>query len=119
MNDSTAGTLRKLRDGAGGTVGAFLWDASLTNGLANGVPDRFLGKPVYTDSNVAAQGSDAKSIAFGAFSAYYIRNVGNPVVESDASRYFDTDEIGFRAKIRTDADLIDTTALNALHQAVS
>jgi HK97 family phage major capsid protein len=118
MNDSTAGTLRKLRDGAGGTVGAFLWQPSLTQGIIGGQPDRLLDKPVYTDPNVAAAGSNAKTVAFGDMSAYYVRTVGNPVIESDASRYFDTDQIGFRGKWRVDGDLIDTAAVNVIKQSV-
>lgn len=119
MKDSTAGTLRKLRDGAGGTVGAFLWEPSLTSGLVNGTPDRLFGFPVYTDSNIAAQGSAAKSIAFGDLSSFYIRIVGNPTVERDDSVGFATDEAWFRAKIRTDSDLIDTTAMNLIYQVVA
>ena len=118
MLDSTAGTLRKLRDGAGGTVGAFLWEPSLTSGIKDGTPDRLLGFPVYTDSNVAAQGSNAKVVAFGDFSSYYIRTVGNVVIESDSSRYFDTDQTGVRGKWRVDSDLIDSSALNVLKQSV-
>ncbi len=118
MNDSTAGTIRKLRDGAGGTIGAFLWEPSLTSGIINGTPDRLLGKPVYVDSNVAAAGSNAKTVAFGAMNAYYVRSVGNPVLESDNSRYFDTDQIGYRVKTRVDGDLIDTAAVNAIKQSV-
>ena len=118
MNDSTAGTLRKLRDGAGGTVGAFLWQPSLTQGIIGGQPDRLLDKPVYTDPNVQAAGSNNKTVAFGDMSAYYVRTVGNPVIESDASRYFDTDQIGFRGKWRVDGDLIDTAAVNILKQSV-
>lgn len=119
MNDSTAGTIRKLRDGAGGTVGAFIWEPSLTNGIQNGQPDRLLGKPVYTDSNVAAQGSANKTIAFGDMSAFYIRHVGNPVIESDSSVGFDSDETHFRGKWRVDSDLIDSNAINVIRQSVS
>jgi HK97 family phage major capsid protein len=119
MNDSTAGTLRKLRDGAGGTIGAFLWQPSLTNGIINGQPDRLLDKPVYTDPNVSAAGSANKTVAFGDMSAYYVRTVGNPVIESDSSRYFDTDQVGFRGKWRVDGDLIDTSAVNVIRQVVA
>jgi HK97 family phage major capsid protein len=119
MKDSSAGVFRKLRDGAGGTVGAFLWEPSLFNGIQTGTPDRLFGDPVYRDPNVAAMGSDAKTVAYGDFSAYYIRTVGNVVVERDDSRYFDTDQVAFRGKWRVDGDLIDTTAVNALHQAVT
>lgn len=118
MRDSTAGTIRKLRDGAGGTIGAVLWEPSLTNGLVNGTPDRLLGFPVFTDANVAAQGSNAKALAFGDMSAYYIRQVGNPVIESDASYAFDKDLTTFRAKWRVDGDLIDVDAVTVVLQNV-
>lgn len=118
MNDSTAGTIRKLRDGGGGTIGAVLWEPSLTNGLVNGTPDRLLGYPVFTDVNVAAQGSNARTLAFGDMSAYYIRQVGNPVIEADSSFGFNTDLTYFRAKWRVDGDLIDTNAVSVLRQNV-
>lgn len=120
MRDSTAGTLRKIRDNAlaGGTSGAVMWEPSLTNGLVNGVPDRLLGFPVYTGAYVASLGSNNKIIGFGDFSAYYIRTVGNIMLESDASRYFDTDQTGFRGKWRIDGDLIDATAFNILKRSV-
>lgn len=118
MKDSTAGTLRKVRDGAGGTIGAFLWEPSLTNGLVNGQPDRLFGKPVYIDSNIAAAGSNNKVVAFGDLSAFYIRVAGQTQIERSDERYFDTDEVGFRGQIRVDSDLIDATAINALVQTV-
>lgn len=116
MRDSTAGTLRKLRDNAlaAGTSGAFLWEPSLTNGLVNGVPDRLFGFPVYTGAYVASLGSNNKIIGFGDFSAYYIRTVGNILLDSDGSRYFDTDQTGFRGKWRIDGELVDTTAFNVM-----
>lgn len=118
MRDLTAGVLRKLRDGEGGTVGAVLWEPSLTAGIQNGQPDRLLGFPVYTDPNVASLASNAKVIAFGDFSAYYVRTVGAIQLESDTSRYFDTDEVGFRGKWRVDGDCIDTTAYNIIKRSV-
>lgn len=119
MNDSTAGTLRKLRDGAGGTVGAFLWEASLFNGIQNDTPDRLLGKPVYTDPNVSAAGSANYTIAFGDVSAYYVRQVGSPVIERDDSVKFAEDQAAFRAKWRVDGDLVDANALVKVYQHVT
>ena len=116
MRRATAGSLRKLRDGAGGTVGAVLWEPSLTAGIQDGEPDRLLGFPVYTDPNVAAQGSAAKALWFGDFSSYYIRQVGNVVIERSTDFAFDTDETAFRAKHRVDGDIIDTNAGIVSHQ---
>jgi HK97 family phage major capsid protein len=118
MADSSAGTIRKLRDGAGGTIGAVLWEPSLTNGLVNGTPDRLLGYPVFTDPNVAAAGSNARTLAFGDMSAYYVRQVGNPTIEADASFGFDKDLTTFRAKWRVDGDLIDVDAVTVVLQNV-
>ena len=118
MHDSTAGTIRKLRDGAGGTVGAFLWEPSLTAGLQTGQPDRFLGSPVFSDLNCASAGSNAILATYGDFSEYVIRTVGNPVIEADASRYFDTDEVGYRGKWRVGGNHRQVGYLNTLVQNV-
>jgi HK97 family phage major capsid protein len=118
MHDLTAGAIRQMRDGAGGTLGAALWQPSLFQGMMGGQPDKLLGFPVFTDPNVASIASNAKILAFGDFSAYYLRTVGNPVIETDSSRYFDTDEIGFRGKWRVDGDYIDLTAVTLLKNSV-
>lgn len=54
MRDSTTATSRKIRDGAGGTIGQFVWQPSTAAGLPGGEPDRLLGYPVWSSSNVAA-----------------------------------------------------------------
>ena len=118
MRDSVAGTVRKLRDGAGGTVGAFLWQPSLTQGVISGTPDRFLGDPVYTDANCAAAGSNAILATYGDFSEYVIRTVGNPVIETDSSVYFASDATAFRGKWRVGGAHTAISHLNVLRQAV-
>ncbi len=117
MADVTAGTIRRYRDGVGGTVGAFLWEPSLTNGLQNGTPDRFLGSPVYTDPNCSS-GTNVTIAAYGMPSEYIFRHVGNPAVEADTSVGFKSDSTFFRAKWRVDGDHRDVTAINLLKQTV-
>ena len=118
MRDSVAGTVRKLRDGGAGTVGAFLWEPSLTSGLKDGTPDRFLGSPVYTDVNCGAAGSGSVLATYGDFSTYVIRTVGNPVIERDDSVYFASDAAAFRGKWRVGGNHRRVGALNNLRQAV-
>tara|TARA_R110000868_G_scaffold11803_1_gene57601 strand:- start:63 stop:1352 length:1290 start_codon:yes stop_codon:yes gene_type:complete len=118
MRDAVAGTVRKLRDGAGGTVGAFLWQPSLTQGIITGQPDRFLGYPVFTDPNMATAGSNATLAVFGDFSEYVVRTVGNPVIERDDSVYFAADAIGFRGKWRVGGAHTAKGHLNTLVQNV-
>lgn len=119
MRDATAGAIRRIRADGGGTIGQYLWEPSLTNGLQNGQPDRLLGYPVYTDPNVASLASNARIAAFGDFSAYYVRTVGNVQIDSSTERYFDTDQTGFRGRWRVDGDWIDLTAAVLLKNSVS
>ena len=115
----TVAVLRKMRDGAGGTQGQFLWQPSQQYGLIPGEPDRFLGDPVYSDPNVASMASDAKIGYYGDWTAFYIRDVGTFRIERSDDIYFDKNQVAFRGIWRTDSDLIDTTAINTLHQVVT
>ncbi len=118
MNRLTAGTLRQLRDGNSGTLGSYIWTPTTTfQGLQGlGPAGRLLDSPVYTDFNFGTQGSAVKTVAFGDFSAYYIRDVGTFRFEASFDRYFDTDEVGYRGVLETDSDLIDTNAIKLLAQ---
>lgn len=119
MRDLTGASVRKIRDGGGGTIGQFVWQPSPTVGLIGGQPDTFLGDPVYFDPNVASMASDAKTVAYGDFSAYYIRDVSGFELNRSDDIYFDKNQVAFRGLLRTDGDLIDSHAINVLHQAVT
>jgi HK97 family phage major capsid protein len=41
------------------------------------MPDTFLGDPVYFDPRVASMASDARIVAYGDFSKYWIRDTGS------------------------------------------
>lgn len=101
MRDATVAVARKLKD----TTGQYIWQP----GLQAGAPDMILGKPVYTDPNVAAVASAAKSVVFGDFSQYFVRNVEGIRFERSDDFAFDTDVVTFRAILRGDGDLVDTT----------
>jgi HK97 family phage major capsid protein len=119
FRDSTAGTIRKLRDGAGGTEGAPIWAPMVTTGISGQrQPDVLLGFPLYTDANVASLASNAKIGFFGDWSAFYSRFVGDPVVERNDSALFTTDEVAFRGKWRYAGGFQDLTAVNLLKRSV-
>lgn len=101
FRDATAATVRKLKD----TDGQYLWQPSTQAGQ----PDRLLNYPVITDPNVVAVGTSAKSIAFGDFSAFIIRDVGTVRVEASTDYAFANDLTTYKATMRTDSDLIDLT----------
>lgn len=101
FRDATAGTIRKLKD----TYGQYLWQPSAVAGQ----PDRLLNYPVVTDPNVVAVGTSAKSILFGDFSAFYIRDVGSVRLESSTDYAFANDLTTYKATMRTTSGLIDLT----------
>ncbi|WP_052707457.1 phage major capsid protein [Streptomyces rubellomurinus] len=100
MRDTTVAAVRKLKD----TTGAYLW----TPGLS-GAPDTILGKPLYTDPNMPATAVTAKSILFGDFSTYFVRQVAAVRFERSDDYAFNSDLITYRAILRGDGDQVDTT----------
>lgn len=106
MRDASVASIRKLKDGTGGAgLGNYLWQP----GLTAGTPDTILGKPLYTDPNIAATALGAKSILFGDFSTYFVREVEALRFERSDDFAFNTDLITYRAILRGDGDLVDTS----------
>ncbi|MBX5461635.1 MAG: phage major capsid protein [Steroidobacteraceae bacterium] len=101
MRRSTLGEVRKLKD----NDGQYLWQPALTAGA----PDLILGHPVRTDPNMPAAGTASTCIAFGDFSAFKIRDVGSIRFERSDDFAFANDLVTYRAILRTDSDLLDTT----------
>jgi HK97 family phage major capsid protein len=103
MADSTAAVVRKLKT----STGEYAWQPSVVAGQ----PDVILGKPVIIDPNVPAVAENAKSILFGDFSTYFVRLAGGVRFERSDDFAFDTDVVTFRAIVRGDGDLADTSAI--------
>lgn len=107
MGDASLKAARKLRDDSGAAAGTgnFLW----APGMVAGEPDTLLGRPVVNDTNVADPAVGAKSVVFGDFSRYFIRDVRGVRVERSVDFAFGNDLVTWRFLLRTDGDLIDTT----------
>lgn len=101
LKDASVATMRKLKDDGG----AYLWNPA----TAPGQPDSFLGKPVFTDPNVAAIGAGAKSVAFGDMSRYFVRLAGGVRFERSDEFAFNADLVTFKAVVRGDGILADQT----------
>lgn len=101
MRDATLARVRKLK----GSDNNYLWQP----GLSVGAPDLLLGKPVYTDPNVAAVATSAKSVIFGDVSAYHVRIAGGVRFERSDDFAFQNDLVTFRAIVRADGILADQT----------
>jgi HK97 family phage major capsid protein len=108
IKDSTIGALRKIKD----TTGQYIWQP----GLTTGAPDLLLGKPVYTDPNVPATGVNAKSVLFGDFSRYFVRLAGGVRFERSDEYAFGNDLITYRALLRGDGALMDTSGADEVRR---
>lgn len=106
MNDASVKVIRKLKTGVSGD-NTFLWQP----GLQAGQPDTILGRPVYTDPDVPVMAANAKSVLFGDFRGYWIRDAGGISVQRLNELYAATGQVGFRVFLRTDGKLIDTSAV--------
>ena len=101
MSDATIASVRKLKD----TTNQYLWQPSLILGS----PDSLLGKPIFTDPNVVAQATTAKSVAFGDMSAYWARIAGGIRFERSDDFAFTSDLVTFKCVVRGDGLLADRT----------
>lgn len=101
MNDASLAVARKFKS----TTQEYIWQPS----YQIGAPDTILGKPVLTDPNIATTALSAKSVLFGDFSRYFIRLAGNIRFERSVDYAFNTDVVTFRAIMRADGVLVDTT----------
>jgi HK97 family phage major capsid protein len=105
FNDATLKVIKKIRvpQFSGDTAGQPLWQP----GLASGSPNTILGYPYTINQSMASMAADAKSVLFGDFSKFVIRDVrGFTLVRLD-ERYADYHQVGFLAFLRTDSDLLD------------
>jgi HK97 family phage major capsid protein len=105
MHDSSLKIIRKLKD----TTGHPLWVGPGTYypGFAGQAPDTILGYPYVINNDIAQMGVSAKSILFGDFSNYFIRDALDVMLIRLDERYADTLEVGFIAFQRTDGNLIN------------
>jgi len=104
FRDATLAAVRKLKDGAG----RYLFDDLNTPSMLP-AEGQILGKPVYTDPNIAAVALSAKSVVFGDFSKFVVRLVNGVRFERSDDYAFNSDQVAFRAVIRGDSVLLDQT----------
>jgi HK97 family phage major capsid protein len=101
MNGASIGKVRKLKD----NDGQYLFQPS----LALGTPDTLLGYPLYENPAIVDTGLNAKSVAAGHFPSYFVRQVGGIRLDRSDDFAFSSDLVTFRATIRLDGNLPQTS----------
>lgn len=108
MNDASIKIIRKLKDSAGRPI----WMPSYDAGLTAGQPEMLLGYPLTPNADVATMAANAKSILFGDFSKYVIRDAMAITLNRFAdSAYAKKGQVGFLAFLRSTGNLLDTAAV--------
>lgn len=103
MSATALAATRKLKD----TYGQYLFQPSLQAGQ----PDQLLGYPINENPDLAAPATSAKSVLFGHLPSYYVRMAG-PIRFDRSDEYaFANDLVSFRATVRIDGDLPQTSAV--------
>jgi HK97 family phage major capsid protein len=97
MNGASIGAVRKLKDNSG----QYVFQPSLSMDS----PDMLLGKPVYENPHLVDQGVNAKSVIVGHLPSYFVRQVGGIRLDRSDDFAFNTDLVTFRATIRVDGNL--------------
>lgn len=83
--------------------------------LADGADAKLLGYPVIlTNAMDSTMAATKKTVLFGAFQNYAIRDVAGVVVARSADRYFEYDQTAFIAYLRTDARVLQAGAFRVL-----
>lgn len=103
LNDATLKVIRKLKDTQGRPIFLPGYD-----GLGGAMGDTILGYPVTINQDMAAPAANAKTILFGDFSRYLIRDVmGMTLFRFEDSAYAKLGQVGFLAWMRTGGVLAD------------
>jgi HK97 family phage major capsid protein len=101
MNNTAMAAARKLK---GSSNDHYLFAPGL-----NGDPDTLLGFPVYINDSMASPATSAKSVLFGHFPSYFVREVNGIDVAVSDDFAFDYSVRTFRVTLRTDGLLVDQT----------
>lgn len=103
MNDSSLKVVEKLKDSQGRPIFIPGYD-----GLGGAVPDRLMGYEIVINQDMAVMAANAKSILFGDFSFYKIRDaMGLQMFRFEDSSYIKLGQIGFLAWMRVGGSFID------------
>ena len=103
MAASALAATRKLKD----AYGQYLFQPSLQAGQ----PDNLLGYPIFENPDLAGPGTAAKSVLFGHLPSYYVRMAGPIRFDRSDDFAFANDLVTFRATVRIDGDLPQTSAI--------
>lgn len=104
FHDDTLKVVRKIKD----DLGRPIFVPGYEQGNPGGAPDRLMGKLITINQNMAPMAANAKSILYGDFSKYLIRDVMDVTLfRMTDSKYTEVGQVGFLAFCRSGGNLLD------------
>lgn len=104
FNDNTLRDLRKIKDGSSRPI----FVPGYEQGVPGGAPDNLLGRPIAINQSMPDMAASVKSILFGDFGEYYIRDaMVISLLRFTDSAYAKKGQVGFLAWMRSGGNLID------------
>lgn len=104
MADATLKVIRKIKDGQGRPI----FNPGYETGVPAGAPDTLLGRPIVINQHMEEMAPNAKSVLFGAFRKYIIRDIMDlTLFRMTDSAYTLRGQVGFAAFMRSGGNLID------------
>jgi len=111
MNDKGVQAVRSVLDGQSRPIFTPGYE-STQGGQPFSAPDRLMGYRLVTNQDIAVPAANAKSIAFGDFSQYLIRDVMDVTMfRFTDSAYTKLGQVGFLGWMRTGGNLLDVNAV--------
>ena len=112
MNDRTLRDVRKIKDDNGRPI----FNPGYEVGRPGGAPDTLLGSEIVINQDVAVMAANAKSILYGDFSHYKVRDVmAVTYFRFTDSAYSKNGQVGFLAWMRSGGNLIDVSGDTVKH----
>lgn len=98
------------------STGRLVWSPS----TGEGVPDRLQGIPIYAHPTLAAIGANSESAIVGDFQrGYWIRRVNSVFMQRQNELHSDNGQVGFRAYLRVDGNVVLPDALRVIKFAAT
>lgn len=116
MHQQTRKVVRKLKDGAGRPI----WAEAYENGIKSGIPAQLLGEDVTINNDMAQPGANAKSISYGDFSKYMIRDVLDLILfRFEDSAFASKGQVGFLGWARAGGNLLDANGIKTFQHSAT
>jgi HK97 family phage major capsid protein len=116
FNDTTLREIRKMKDSQSRPIFVPGYEVSAPGGM----PDRLLGSPIVINQSVANMAASARSILFGDFKGYKIRDVmALSLFRFDDSAFMKKGQIGYLAWMRSGGNLTDVGAVRVFVNAAT